>query len=121
MSSNIVTGDLDMRWVWTPTTDWLSSCTSNLLSFSLGGLDRAAHDLRLLEGNVSAFVLSALEPPRLDAVVEHCSLAETDGVEVEVGGLHGLEDGSPVVLFKHRSPPLEISLELLRDSHGPRP
>ncbi len=40
---------------------------------------------------------------------------------MQVGGLDGLEDGGVVVLFGHRSPPLEISLELLGESDGARP
>ena len=86
-----------------------------------GGLDRTTHDIQLLEGNVMDFFLSALEFPSLDAVVEHCSPTETGGVAMGVGGLHILEDGRPVVLFCHLSPPLEVSLELLRDSYGQCP
>ena len=53
-------------------------------------------------------------------VVEYNTPPETVGVEVHVGGLDGLEVGGAVVLFGHRSPPLEIALELLGESDGAR-
>ncbi len=40
---------------------------------------------------------------------------------MQIGELDGLEDGGAVVLFGHRSPPLEIAFELLGESDGARP
>ncbi len=55
------------------------------------------------------------------AVVEDSTPSETVGVAVHVRELDGLEDGGAVVLFRHRSPPLEIALELLGESDDARP
>ncbi len=59
LSSDIMAGDLDVRWVRTTTTDWLSSCNNNLLLFSSVRNDLMAQRTALLqeesEGAIVAF------------------------------------------------------------------
>ena len=55
------------------------------------------------------------------AAVENSPPSETARVAMKVGGLDMLEDGGAVVFFGHFSPPIEIALELLRESDGARP
>ena len=43
LSSDIIAVDLDVRWVKTPTTDWLSSCSRSLRPFNSGRNDSTAH------------------------------------------------------------------------------
>ncbi len=88
------------------------------LDFWEEGLDRAPDSLQLLEGDVLELVWAGPKASGFYAVVEDNTPSETAGVAVSVGGLDGLQDGGAVLLFRQRSPPLEIALELLGKSDG---
>ena len=91
------------------------------LEFREEGLDCAPDSFQLLEGDVLELDRAGPKASGFYAVVEDCTPSEAIGVELQVGGLYGLEDGGYAVLFGHRSPPLEIALELLEKSDGARP